>query len=93
MATSTASLKHAEIKARTTPEIRDRARTVYARWGITLNDAINMFLAKSVEVGGLPFELRPKRPSFAELSAMAYKAPLDEHGIAVLPASWDDGDE
>ncbi|EHF02972.1 MULTISPECIES: type II toxin-antitoxin system RelB/DinJ family antitoxin [Olsenella] len=80
----------AEIKTRAPRKVRDGARKVYARWGISLNDAINMFLVKSIEVGGLPFDLRPEAPSFEELSALAYKAQLDSSDTAILPADWDE---
>lgn len=85
--------RRAEIKTRTSDEIKAGATEVYARWGLSLNDAINTFLVKSIEVGGLPFDLRPEAPSYDTLTAMAYKAPLNAEGIAVLPAEWDDGDE
>ncbi len=31
-----------------------RATEVYTRWGLSLNDAINTFLIKSIEVGAFP---------------------------------------
>ena len=83
----------AEGKYRTTPEIKERAACVYDQWGLSLSDAINVFLVKSVEVGGLPFNMRAEPPSYEQLEAHAYKAPLNEDGIPVLPASWDDGGE
>jgi DNA-damage-inducible protein J len=83
----------AEIKTRTEPNIKASAADIYARWGITLNDAINMFLVKSIEVGGLPFDLRPEKPSYDAISTLSYKAKLNSEGVAVLPASWDDDDE
>ena len=52
-----------------------------------------MFLIKSIEVGGLPFDLRVGKPSYEALSAKAYHAELNPDGIAVLPAEWDDDDE
>lgn len=85
--------KRAEIKTRTTSKVKADAAAVYAHWGITLNDAINMFLVKSVEVGGLPFDLRPQLPSYEALASIAYKAPLNEEGVPVLPAEWLDDDE
>ena len=39
----------AEVKTRTTAQIKADAAAVYARWGISLSDAINIFLAKSIE--------------------------------------------
>jgi hypothetical protein len=32
-------------------------------------------------------------PSFDAVMAHAYKAPLDDAGVPILPADWDDGDE
>ena len=92
MATATMT-RRAEIKTRTTDEVKKGATEVYARWGLSLNDAINTFLVKSIEVGGLPFDLRPEAPSYDAVAAVAYKTPLNDEGIAVLPAEWDDGDE
>ena len=60
----------AEVKTRTTAQIKADAAAVYARWGISLSDAINIFLAKSTEVGGLPFAMRPETPTFTDSSTM-----------------------
>lgn len=92
MATA-AVTRRAEIKTRTTDEVKKGATEVYARWGLSLNDAINTFLIKSIEVGGLPFDLRPEVPSYDTIAAVSYRAPLNVEGVAVLPAEWDDGDE
>lgn len=83
-------LKRAEIKARTWENVKADATEVYSHWGLTLNDAINIFLVKSIEVGGLPFEMRTETPSYEQLAAKAYKAPLNADGVVVLPAEWDD---
>jgi DNA-damage-inducible protein J len=88
-----AAARRAEIKTRTSSEVKRKAAEVYARWGLSLYDAINTFLIKSIEVGGLPFDLRPEAPSFDAIAAKAYKPKLDAEGIAVRPAEWDDGDE
>ena len=92
MATA-AVTRRAEIKTRTTDEVKKGATEVYARWGLSLNDAINTFLIKSIEVGGLPFDLRPEVPSYDTIAAVAYRAPLNAEGVAALPEEWDDGDE
>ena len=51
-----------------------------------------MFLAKSIEVGGLPFDMRPKTPTFDGLERYAYRPTMDSNGVAQLPRDWDDGD-
>lgn len=40
-------------------------------------------------------EVRPRRGASLDdaFSAIAYKAPINTDGVAVLPADWDDGDE
>ncbi len=89
MATATVP-RRAEIKTRTSDEVKKNATEVYARWGLSLNDAINTFLVKSIEVGGLPFDLRPEAPSYDAIAAIAYKPEMNAEGVAVLPEEWND---
>lgn len=88
-----ASARTAEGKYRTSTEVKDKAAEIYARWGLSLSDAINVFLVKSIDVGGLPFPMTASMPPYEELASRAYHAPLNEDGIAVLPADWADDDE
>lgn len=74
-------------------ETLNQATEIYSRWGLNLSDAINMFLAKSVEAEGFPFDRQPRALSYEQLSNIAYKAPIDSDGIPILPAEWDDYDE
>lgn len=60
--TSENTARNAEIKTRTTAQVKSDATRVYARWGLSLSDAINIFLIKSIEVGGFPFLLRDGDP-------------------------------
>ena len=80
------------IMARIRPQIKADAAAVYARWGISLSDAINIFLTKSIEVGGLPFDMRPETPTFDGLERYAYRPTMDSNGVAQLPGDWDDGE-
>ena len=48
MATA-AVTRRAEIKTRTTDEVKKGATEVYARWGLSLNDAINTFLIANAD--------------------------------------------
>ena len=90
----------AEVKTRTTAHIKADAAAVYARWGISLSDAINIFLAKSIEFGGLPFDMRPETPTFDRLERYAYPPPWTqaesrnsrETGMTAsepAPAAWE----
>lgn len=80
----------AEIKARVAPELKEKAREVYSHWGLNLNDAINVFLVKSVEVGGLPFDMRP---GGFDLSGVDVIRPRRIDGQTVLPAFMNDDEE
>ena len=73
-------------------QIKTDAAAVYARWGVSLSDAINIFLTKSIEVGGLPFDIRPEAPTFDGLERYAYLPTLDANGVARLPGDWDDAE-
>ena len=87
---STTITRNAEIKTRTTPDVKSDAKQVYSKWGLSLSDAINIFLVKSIEVGGLPFEMRNSQVSHERLKHHAYVPKFDSKGVAVLPQDWDD---
>ena len=54
--------KTANINIRIEPETKATAEKLFSSFGITITDAINIFLNKSIMEGGLPFEL--KQPNF-----------------------------
>jgi DNA-damage-inducible protein J len=55
--------KTASLNIRIDPETKSGAERLFSRFGITLTDAVNMFLHQSLMVGGLPFEL--KQPGYS----------------------------
>ena len=65
--------KTATINIRIDPETKAGAENLYRSFGITVTDAINMFLRQSLIVNGLPFEL--KQPKYnAETEAAIQEA-------------------
>jgi DNA-damage-inducible protein J len=54
--------KTANINVRIDPETKSKAEKLFNSFGITVSDAINIFLKKSIMEGGLPFEV--KQPQF-----------------------------
>ena len=66
------------------------ATKICPQWELGLSDDINVFPMKSAQVNDLPFSMRPEEPTYEGIAALAYKAPLNSDGIAVLPADWDD---
>lgn len=53
--------KTANINIRIDPETKLSAEKLFASFGITITDAINIFLRKSIMEGGLPFEVKQPR--------------------------------
>ncbi|MCL2203431.1 MAG: type II toxin-antitoxin system RelB/DinJ family antitoxin [Defluviitaleaceae bacterium] len=49
--------KSANIHVRIDPDTKLRTEELFSSFGITVSDAIIMFLRKSLMVGGLPFEV------------------------------------
>ena len=50
--------KTSSMYVRIDPDIKAEVETIYKRFGMSLNDAINVFIYQSRNVGGLPFNLR-----------------------------------
>lgn len=53
--------KTANINVRIDPETKSSAEELFASLGITITDAINIFLRKSIMEGGIPFEVKNPR--------------------------------
>jgi addiction module RelB/DinJ family antitoxin len=49
--------KTSSMYIRIDPDIKTEVETIYKRFGMSLNDAINVFIYQSRNVGGLPFNL------------------------------------
>jgi DNA-damage-inducible protein J len=62
--------KTAVINVRTEPTIKQQAENLYNSMGVSLSDAINMFLYKSIDYRGLPFELCREIPNAETIAAM-----------------------
>ena len=80
--------RSAEVKSYVLPDVKSGAQAVYARWGMSLSDAVNTFLIKSIEVGGLPFDMRPEARTVYDASSVLPVDPV--YGSSVLPADMDD---
>ena len=53
--------KTANLNIRIDPEIKARAERLFSSFGITITDAINIFLHQSLIENGLPFEIKQPR--------------------------------
>jgi DNA-damage-inducible protein J len=62
--------KTASLNIRIDPETKQSAEQLYAAFGITVTDAVNIFLRQSLLVGGLPFDMKQPRYNAETESAM-----------------------
>lgn len=62
--------KSASISMRVNPQIKAEAESICGSLGMTLTEAINIFLHKSILEGGLPFDVRQPRYSSETEAAM-----------------------
>jgi DNA-damage-inducible protein J len=58
------------MSIRIDPQVKADVEAIYSRYGLSITEAINIFLHQSRNVGGLPFDLRPLRPNAVTLGAM-----------------------
>jgi len=63
--------KTASLNIHLNPEVKKTAETVYAQYGLSLAEAVTIFIHQSCNIGGLPFDLRPSRPNAESLMAIA----------------------
>ena len=63
--------KTASLNIRLDSEVKKNAEAVYSRYGLSLAEAVTVFIYQSCNVGGLPFDLRPRRPNAETIAAMA----------------------
>jgi len=62
--------KTANINIRIEPEVKSSVDGIYSRFGLSVSDAVKIFLHKSIIVGGLPFDLTLPRYNDETLAAM-----------------------
>ena len=63
--------KTASLNIRLDSDVKKNAESVYSQYGLSLSEAVTVFIHQSCNVGGLPFDLRPLRPNAESLAAMA----------------------
>lgn len=59
------------FRLRVNPEIRKELESVYAKNGLTLTDAINVFFQQSLNVGGFPFQVTEDNAEIVKAKALA----------------------
>jgi DNA-damage-inducible protein J len=62
--------KTANINIRIEPEVKETVDGIFSHFGITVADAVNIFLHKVIIVGGMPFDMTLPKYNEETLAAM-----------------------
>ena len=62
--------KTANINIRVEPDVKSTVDGIFSHFGITIADAVNIFLHKVMIVGGLPFDITLPKYNDETLAAM-----------------------
>lgn len=82
--------KTSSFQMRINPEIKKRAEDIYANCGMSLTDAINVFIQQSINVEGLPFLVtQDSKEALREQAAALLMAELGKGEASVRSeADW-----
>lgn len=64
------SAKTDMFRMRINPDVRQSLETVYAKNGLTLTDAVNVFFQQSLNAGGFPFQVTEKNAELVRAKAL-----------------------
>ena len=62
--------KTANLNIRIDPKTKEEAEKLFSKFGMTITDAVNIFLHQSLLSGGLPFSVKLPEPNANTLAAM-----------------------
>ena len=74
--------KTGSFQMRINPEVKSQAESIFAAYGLTLTDAVNIFIQQSLNTKGLPFLLSPENGEYLKAKATARL-------MAEIQAGWD----
>ena len=84
-------LKTANLNIRIDPKTKKGAEQLFSTFGITISDAVNIFLRQSLMVGGLPFEM--KQPCYNSETEAAMQEARDIMSGKKKAKSYSSADE
>ena len=82
--------RSAVLNLRIEPEIKASAEELFSIFGLTVTDAVNVFLRQSIMRGGFPFEIVRYKPNAVTQAAIAEADQLLHDTTAKSFTSMDD---
>ena len=77
--------KTASLNIRVDPATKSKAEILFSHFGITLSDAVTLFLNQAIIEGGLPFRVKLAVPNSATIAAMREVESKDAPGRFAFP--------
>ncbi len=74
--------KTGSFQMRINPEVKSQAESIFATYGLTLTDAINIFIQQSLNTKGLPFLLSPENAEYLKSKSI-------QRLMAEIQSGWD----
>ena len=78
--------KTSSLNIRIDPETKSAVDRIFSRFGITIADAVNIFLHKAIMVGGLPFDMT--LPQYNNETIAAMQEARDIASGKIKTTSW-----
>jgi DNA-damage-inducible protein J len=82
--------KTSNLNIRIDPNTKEAAEKLFSNFGITITDAVNMFLHQSLLTDGLPFAVKIPQPNATTLAAMQAIEDIIDDKTPSSPQSVDD---
>ena len=76
------SPKTGSFQMRINPEVKSQAESIFATYGLSLTDAVNIFIQQSLNANGLPFLLSPENAEYMKAKAV-------QRLMAEIQSGWD----
>ncbi len=80
------SAKTSSFQMRINPDVKKEAEALYASYGLTLTDAVNIFIQQSLSSKGLPFLMSPENEAYLKGKAM-------ERLMAEVEKGWESAEK
>ena len=64
------SPKTGSFQMRINPEVKSQAEAIFATYGLSLTDAVNIFIQQSLNAKGLPFLLSPENAEYMKAKSV-----------------------
>lgn len=74
--------KTSSFQMRINPEVKSQAESIFATYGLTLTDAVNIFIQQSLNTKGLPFLLSPENAEYLKHKSV-------QRLMAEIQSGWD----